>query len=135
MDPNTALHATMPDARRWGAFTVGALLANLACYAVASVAGATWAVDAPVAIGPLPIAGTTLLAMGVGALVATRLVRRNARYRSVAAWGGLAFALLTTPSPFFASSDATSSLALAAMHVVTGAAWFLALRERSVAPR
>lgn len=132
MDPNTALQAAMPDARRWGVFTGGAFLANLACYAIASVAGATWAVDAPVAIGPFPIAGTTLVAMGLGALVATRLVRRDARFRNVAAWGGLAFALLTVPSPFFVSSDATSSVALAAMHVITGAAWFLWLREREV---
>jgi hypothetical protein len=118
-----------PLPRRLSAWTGAALLLNLVIFAIGNAAGATWEVDAPVTIGPVPVAATTVLAMGLGGLVVIAITRRNERFRFIAARAGLIFAIVSAPSPFLVSSDPTSSVALASMHVVTGVAWFLWLRE------
>ncbi|MEV4752293.1 DUF6069 family protein [Streptosporangium sp. NPDC049248] len=48
--------------------------------------------------------------------------------RTWASWGGLALALVSAATPFTVSSDTLTSLALAAMHLVVGAAWVTSMR-------
>ncbi|GAA0842519.1 DUF6069 family protein [Streptosporangium amethystogenes subsp. fukuiense] len=56
------------------------------------------------------------------------LARRRPAVRTWASWGGLALALVSAATPFTVSSDTLTSLALAAMHLVVGAAWVTSMR-------
>lgn len=117
------------DSRRLVLASAIAAGVNLALFAVGSASGATWATSSPMGIGPLTVAGATLVPLlAVGAVVGSLAARRPNLPR-LAARAGLAFGVLGAPIPFLASSDLATSVSLAPMHVVAGLAWFLAVRS------
>jgi len=106
-----------------------AVVVNLLVYAIGSAAGATWIANGQ-AIAWFLVIIATIVPMVLGALITWLLSRAWAGARAAMAWVGLAFALGTVPAPLLSSDDRPTGLALAAMHVVTGIAWFIAVRPR-----
>lgn len=106
-----------------------ALAMNLVVYGVGSAAGASWVVEGQTVTWILVVVATTLsLALGWGAT--TLVARRWARAWTVLAWVGLAFAVVSASAPLVTSDDATTGWSLAMMHVLTGIAWFAAVRPQ-----
>jgi hypothetical protein len=114
---------------RIGLAALAALAANLAVYAVASAADATWLADG-LTVSWYLVAFATAVSMLLGAVVTRLLARKWAAAPRWLAWIGLAVGLVTVPSPFLSSSNAATALALAAMHAITGVAWFVAVLPR-----
>jgi hypothetical protein len=50
---------------------------------------------------------------------------------SALAWTGLGLGIVTIATPLMAEADTGARLALAVMHLVTGAAWWYAVRHNS----
>ena len=122
--PQTATAGVSP--RRIGLGALAALAANLAVYAVASAADATWLADG-LTVGWYLVAFATAVSMLLGAVVTGLLARRWAAAPRWIAWIGLVVGLVTVPSPLLASTNTPTGLALAAMHAITGIAWFVAV--------
>jgi len=128
--PPTTLTATAGiSPRRIGLAALAALAANLAVYAVASAADATWLADG-LTVGWYLVAFATAVSMLLGAVVTGLLARRWAAAPRWIAWIGLVVGLVTVPSPLLASTNTPTGLALAAMHAITGIAWFVAVLPR-----
>lgn len=106
-----------------------AVVLNLAVYAIGSAAGATWIANGQT-VGWILVILSTAVSMAIGGGITYLLARRWSKAPSAMAWIGLAFGLVTAPSPLFASENTTTGWALASMHVVTGLAWFIAVRPR-----
>ena len=125
--PPTTLTATAGiSPRRIGLAALAALAANLAVYAVASAADATWLADG-LTVGWYLVAFATAVSMLLGAVVTGLLARKWAAAPRWIAWIGLVVGLVTVPSPLLASTNTPTGLALAAMHAITGIAWFVAV--------
>lgn len=118
------------DLTRWGLGIVAAVAANLIVYAVGSAAGATWLANGQT-VNWYVVIIATVVAMVVGGAVTWLVSRVWDRGIVVMAWVGLAFGVLTAPSPLLASPNAPTGWSLAAMHVLTAVAWFAAVRPRS----
>ena len=73
---------------------------------------------------------STAVPMLAGSAFVVFLARRYPAVRRWSAWGGAAFALITTPMPFTVAEDTTTAVTLALMHVVAGAAWLTAITPR-----
>lgn len=108
--------------------TVIAVVADLLVFAAASAAGATWRIDAPYDINAVVVAVATAVPLLAAGAIVSVLARRRPAVRRWAAWAGLGLALVSAVMPFVVSSDASTSLALAAMHLIVGAAWFTSMR-------
>lgn len=117
------------DVKRLGVAMIAALVVNLIVYAVGSAAGATWVANGQ-PVGWYLVVIATLVSMAIGGAITYLLARRWARATVVMAWVGLAFAIVSVPSPILASDNATTGWSLAAMHVITGVAWFVAVFPR-----
>lgn len=126
---STPTTATSVNAKRIGLAALAALVLNLVAFAAASAADATWFAN-DMTIGWYLVVLATLIPMAIGAGITVLLARKWAAAPRVMAWLGLAFALVSVPMPFLMSSDFPTSLALAAMHVITGIAWFVAVLPR-----
>lgn len=88
----------------------------------------------PGAAGALPVTlGSVLLATAVATAVGTAalavLGRARPRRRAALASAGLAVGVLSAPVPVLSAADAGDGVALAAMHVLTGLVWWLAVRR------
>lgn len=114
---------------RLGLGTIVAVVANLAVFAIASGAGASWSANGQ-SVNAALVVIATVIPMAIGGVITALLARRWAGAATVMAWVGLAFAVVSAPAPLFASDDDATKWALAAMHVVTGVAWFVAIRPR-----
>jgi len=102
---------------------------NLAIFAIGSAAGASMIVNTGSAtqlIAVLPVVATVVPLVLAG-LVTWFVARRVRVFRPVAGWVGAVVALFSTIAPFVMSADAATGVSLAAMHVVAGVAWFVAL--------
>lgn len=121
--------ATTGDPRVLAVGAVAAIVLNLVTYAIGSAAGATWIVNGQ-SITWVMVVLATVVAMAVGGAITYLLTRRWAHAASVMAWVGLAFAVVSAPAPLLSSDDASTGVALAAMHVLTGIVWFVAVRPR-----
>lgn len=108
--------------------TAAALVINLAIYALGKAADATWDAGAPYEIGAVAVVGATLVPLLLGGLVVSLLARRWPKSQRLLAWAGLVFALVSMPMGYIASQDGPTGLALGAMHVVAGFAWFFGVR-------
>lgn len=106
----------------------GAAVGNLIALWVGTLAGATWETSAPEPINAIVVIAATLVPMLVGGAIALAIIKRKPGFQPWAAWGGLVFALISLPMPFLAATDTTTGAGLAAMHVITGLAWFFALK-------
>ncbi|MFM2106403.1 MAG: hypothetical protein RL338_1435 [Chloroflexota bacterium] len=105
-----------------------ATVVNVGLFAFGSVAGATWATSSPVAPSPALIAAVTIIPILLAGAITGALGASRPRLRRLAPRAGLVFGIAGAPVPFLASSDVTTSLFLASMHVAAGIVWFLALR-------
>ncbi len=117
------------DVKRLGWAMIAALVVNLIVYAVGSAAGATWIANGQ-PVGWYLVVIATALSMAVGGAITFLLARRWSRATMVMAWVGLAIAIVSVPSPVMASDNAPTGWSLAAMHVITGVAWFVAVFPR-----
>lgn len=129
--PAAATAATAVNAKRIGLAALAALVLNLAAFAAASAADATWFAN-DMTIGWYMVVFATVIPIAIGVGITVLLARKWTAAPRVMAWVGLAFALVTVPMPFLMSSDSPTSLALAAMHVITGVAWFVGVLPRRV---
>lgn len=125
----TATSAPAVNVKRIGLAALAALVLNLVAFAAASAADATWFAN-DMTIGWYMVVSGTLIPIAIGVGITVLLARKWAAAPRVMAWVGLAFALVSVPMPFLMSSDTPTSLALAAMHVITGIAWFVAVLPR-----
>jgi len=107
----------------------------LLIWAGALLAGADFEVSRPGAepmtVGPVTIALMTVAPLLLGGVVLAVATRRSPRVHTVLGWLGLAIGILTAPMPFTVHAGTGTQVALAAMHLVTGVVWWLALRRSS----
>jgi len=132
MTKSTDLAPSTAPRLRWGRLWLAiaaAVVVNLLVYAIGSAAGATWIANGQ-AIAWFLVIIATIVPMVLGALITWLLTRAWAGALAAMAWVGLAFALVTVPAPLLSSDNRPTGLALAAMHVVTGVAWFVAVRPQ-----
>ena len=115
--------------RRLAMATAAAIILNLLVYGVGSAVGATWLANGQT-IAWFLVVVATVVPMAIGGLLTWLLSRRWAKAVSVMAWVGLVLGVITAPAPLLSSDNRPTALALAAMHVVTGVVWFIAVRPR-----
>jgi len=112
---------------------VAAAVVNSVIYAIAAAAGVSPAAAVgadPIEVLPSMPAVASFVPLAIAAVVAWLIVRAAPGARRVLAWIGFAVGILSALVPLFAGVDLGSSLSLAAMHVVTGVAWLVALVRR-----
>lgn len=109
--------------------TGAALIANLALFLMGNVNGATWNVGLPFTVGLPMVAGATVIPMLLGSQVVRVLGRWKPSIITMAAWLVLVFSIAGSPSGWIASNDLATGLALGAMHVVVGLAWFISINR------
>jgi hypothetical protein len=106
-----------------------ALAANVVVLWFATALGVSFQVASPRPVSALAVALFTVVPLAAGATVVALIARRRPGSERVAAWAGLGFALLSTAGAFVAAGDGPTALALSAMHVVVGVAWFVGVRR------
>jgi hypothetical protein len=108
---------------------------NLLIWAGAQLAGADFEVSRPGAqpmtVGPVTIALMTAAPVLLGSVVLAVATRRSPRAQPVLGWLGLVIGILTAPMPFTVQAGTGTQVTLAAMHLVSGAVWWLTLRRSS----
>jgi hypothetical protein len=110
-----------------------AVATNVVVLWFATALGVTFQVITPRPVTALAVALLTVLPLALGATAVTLLDRRRPGTARVAAWAGLAVAVVSTAGSALAAADAPTALALSAMHVVVGVAWFVGLRRPAAA--
>ena len=119
--------------RRGAALALAALVLNLVVLVAGRALGASFTVPVADASAPRPIAVTAVvlatvlslaLGLGVAALASARFGSRAVRVLQIV--GGV-LAVLSVISPLVADVDPTTKIALTLMHLVTGAAYVIAL--------
>ncbi len=106
--------------------------ANLTLWSVGRVAGASFLVDpaltdGTVRVGALKVAATTLLPLAVGMLLVTLAARRSRRWVIGTGLLGAVVALASAAGPLDGGQDTATGLALATMHLTTGAGFVVAV--------
>lgn len=109
----------------------GALGANLLVFGVGTAAGATWEIAAPEPVNALMVVVSTLLPFLLAGALTWLVARRFPVAPRWFAWAGLVVGVVSAPVGFLASSDVTTGASLAAMHLVAGVSWFLAVLPRA----
>lgn len=109
---------------------------TLVVYGIGSAGGAAMAVTSP---SPTQIPAVlalfaTVSSIAVAGVVTWFVARRRPGFLTIAAWLGLAVAVLSAPSPLLVAEDTATGVSLAAMHVVAGVAWFVGLRSTATRP-
>ena len=84
-------------------------------------------------VGVIEVALTTLLMFAVGWAVLVLAVRRSRRWMRIVMAAAAVVAVVSAAGPLSAAQDAATGILLAAMHLVTGAA-FIAAAARVRAP-
>lgn len=92
--------------------------------------GATEAIE----FGAVIVALGTVIPLALGTAALALATRWGSRGWVAVAWLGLAVGLLTTVSPFTVVASTSTSVTLAAMHVVAGVVWFALVRRSSSRP-
>lgn len=108
-----------------------ALAANLVIFAIATAAGVSFDMASPQPTNIVAVAVASIAPIVLGAFVVALIARHQPKFQPIAAWAGLAFALVTCAGSFGASGDLATALTLSAMHVVAGLAWFFAVTPMS----
>ncbi len=112
----------------------GSLVANLAIWGVATLAGTTFEVAMPQAtttqaVSPLSVAALSVLSPLVGGLVLTITGDRADVWWPRFAWLGLLVSIVTMP--IFMETDVGTRVALSLMHLVVGLLWWMTVRRAS----
>ena len=134
--PPTAPAALPSAGRAWrtGLIITGtALVANTVVLAAARMAGADMIVQrdaaTAVTIGVGSVALMTALPIMLATILLLALRRRAARAWGALAVMGLLVGLVTAPVPLAVTAEASTSTALALMHLTTGVVWFVVVRR------
>jgi hypothetical protein len=106
--------------------TAVALILNLSALWIGAAIGASLITSAPEPINAISVTVATVAPLLLMGAVVWGLTRRYP-LRRLAGWVGLIFALVSSIGSFAFSVDTATALTLAAMHFVTGLAWFIAL--------
>jgi hypothetical protein len=106
-----------------------ALAANVVVFWFATALGVSFQTISSAPVTAVTVALATVGPLALGAPLVALVARRRPGFQRVAAWAGLAVALLTTAGTFVASGDLPTALALSLMHVVVGVAWFVGVRR------
>ena len=109
--------------------TGAALIANLALFLIGGISGATWNVGLPFTVGLPMVAGATIFPMLLGSQIVRVLGRWEPSIITMAAWLVLVFSIAGAPSGWIASNDLATGIALGAMHVAVGLAWFFSINH------
>ena len=120
---------TRLNPRRMAVAIAIAVVLNLVVFGIGSAAGATWLANGQT-IAWFLVVVATIIPMAIGGVLTGFLSRRWAKAMFVMAWVGLVFGVVTMPSPLLATENRPTGVALAAMHLITGVAWFIAVRPR-----
>lgn len=136
---SVAQHDTTTNTTRTGATarSVGlaagiALVGNLLLLGIAAIADVDLTVRSGgtvMEIGVLAVAASTLLALVIGGLVTVLAARRSPRAPGLLAWVGLAVAVVSLAAPLNADATVGTRVALSAMHLLAGFAWWASLRR------
>lgn len=121
------------DPRRFlGVILVAAGL-NLVIFALAKMTDAAMTIDSPAydTISWVMVGLSTFIPLTIAGLVTFFVSRRRPGFRHLAQLLGLGVALISIVGPFAVADDMGTALALAAMHLVVGAAWYLAVAAPS----
>ena len=123
-------------ARAAAAAAAAAVLINLLVHAIGRAAGAELEVtqpgaDGPMAIGPGNVLLMTVLPILLGGIILAVAIRWGGRAWNVLSWTGLFVGVLTIVMPFTVTATTATRVTLATMHLITGVAWFVALRHTS----
>ena len=105
-----------------------ALIANLALFGIGTLAGATWNVGQPAPVGLGLVIGASVGPMVIGGFVAWLISSKTSKQLNWFSWAVLIFAVLGAPLGWVASGQAATGLALGAMHIVEGLAFFWAVK-------
>jgi hypothetical protein len=115
---------------------MAATVANVALWAGGRAADVGFlvspAVGDPFRVGVVLVALTTLLTFAVGSAVLALAARRSRRWARVVMAAAAVFAVVSVGGPLSTAHDTATGALLAAMHLVTGAA-FLATAARVTA--
>jgi hypothetical protein len=125
---------------RFAIATASAAAVNVVLFLIVSATGASMVItqpsETPLTLVALIVA--TIAPLVLAGVVTWFLARRWPVIRTVAAWAGVAVAVLSAPSPLFASADLATGIALGIMHIVAGVAWFIGIlapaRAQSATP-
>ncbi len=141
-DFTTKAPTTRPEVSRSGSklfaavskAAVSALIANLLIFTVAKLAGVQFTLTPPGAaamdVQIFSIALMTIATMLVGGFILLLLVKfTRLPAAQFMAWAGLAVGVLTVVMPLSMDGETTVRFLLAAMHVITGLAWFIMVRR------
>ncbi|WP_143143742.1 DUF6069 family protein [Agrococcus sp. Marseille-P2731] len=114
-----------------GLIAVGiATAVNLVILGAAAAAGASMLVaqdGSEIAVGLLPVLVATFAPLALATVVAWLLAKRWPRTTTILAWVGLVVAAASIIAPLTGALDTATGIALALMHLVAGASWFVAL--------
>jgi hypothetical protein len=122
---------TAVNGRRLAVATGVATAANLSLFTVGSLAGATWSAGAPFTVSWVIVLVATIAPLALGGVVTSRIARRRPKALTWFAWAGLVFGILGSPMGYLMGGNVPTGFALGAMHVVTGLAWFWAIKPRA----
>lgn len=128
---SSALHPPLLARVALGA--AAAAVVNVIVVTIAQAVGASMKVETPqgaLVVDWLPAILASVLPLLMAGVVVWLLTRRRPSLRVPLAWVGLVFAVLSSAAAFVGPDPATV-VALIAMHIITGIAWFLALTVRS----
>jgi hypothetical protein len=138
MNTTTILRTHRPfagpfNAGRFAIGTIAATILNIGVHVVGEGIGASMSIDSPAYQNiSLPMTGiATFVPFAVAGGVTWFLGRRYPRVIRPFRWIGLAVALVSIISPLAVANDTETGIALAAMHVVGGLAWYLGLQGES----
>ena len=108
-----------------------AAIINVVVYFIGSAAGATMVVTSPqeMQIPFVVVIIATLLPLLLAGIITWLIARRVPAFHTFARWAGAIVAVVSIIEPFLVTEDTTTALSLAAMHIVGGAAWFVALTK------
>lgn len=113
--------------------TVSALLLNLLAFALGSAGSGELVVTPPGAAASTSVSAGNVAAMTIAPMVLGGIAlavagRWGGRGWRVVAWLGLAIGLLSVVMPFSVAATASTHVTLGTMHVLSGLAWFVAVR-------
>jgi hypothetical protein len=107
---------------------VAAAAANAAVWAAGRAADVSFLVTllfgrAATQVGIVPVVLTTLIAFAVGMGLFALAARRSDRWARAVLAAGVLFAVVSTAGPLSTAEDTATGVLLAAMHLLTGAAF------------
>lgn len=124
-------------ARTAGVAAVTAVVVNLVIFGIGTALDVDFVVIPPgderVTVALPVVAVMTLVPLLVGGVLLAVAGRRVGVW-NVLAWIGLAVGLLSAVGPLDSAVQTSTGVTLALMHVVTGLAWFLAVRREAGTP-